>query len=83
LVVKVHEYLPQNGCQWVSLKIRGMVVMQVWKPMVDHSLSCALGFSILDFLESHLPSFGLYPKMHEIEENSKASIGLFIEVQPY
>ncbi len=57
--------------------------MQVWKPMVDHSLSCALGFSILDDLESHLSSFDLHPKMHEIEENSKAYVRLFMEIQPY
>ncbi len=58
-------------------------MMQVWKPMVDHSLPCALGFSILDDLESHLPSFGLHPKMHEIAENSKIYVGLFMEVRPY
>ncbi len=57
-------------------------MMQVWKLVVDHSLSCALGFSILYDLESHLSSFGLHPKMHEIEENLKASIVLFMEVQP-
>jgi hypothetical protein len=59
-----------------------MVMMQVWKPMVDHSLSCALGFSILYDLESHLSSFDLHMKMHEIEEKLKTSIVLFMEVQP-
>ncbi len=58
-------------------------MMRMWKPIVDHSFSCALCFSILYDLESHLPSFGLHLKMHEIKEKSKAFVVLFMEVQPY
>jgi hypothetical protein len=41
-----------------------------------------IGFFHIIFFGVPLPSFGLYPKMHEIEQKSKAFIGLSLKFNP-